>query len=611
MIILITGASHTGKTMLAQRMLEKYKYPYLSIDHLKMGLIRSGNTVLTPEDDGALTDYLWPIVREMIKTAIENRQNLIVEGCYIPFEWRRYLNEKYLQDIRFICLAMTDKYIDTHFDEIRVHGSDIESRMDDSYCTIDWIKANNRRFIEGFGHAGEQIELIDTDYEQIIDNLLVEPELLIELQDTEWSFEYTDHDRSVARAIVFDDEGFFYFVRAERDDDFGRATLIETSGGGVEEGEDLSDAIKRELKEELGAEVEVICKIGVVSDYYNLIHRHNLNNYFLCKVISFGDKNLTQDELEDFHLSTLKLTYEEAVGEYDKRRETKLGRLIANREMPVLLRAKEIISVVRRAEFKIPDSVNMLIGGKPYVFDDIGMSGSKIMIFDDCVLKIVNYRKENEDTVQMMKWLEGKIPGPKVICYEKDSAHQYLLMSKVPGKMSCDEYFLEHPQELLALLAKALKMLWSVDISDCPRNRDIDAELQEAKYRIENNLVDLDNVEPTTFGEGGFKNPQALLEWLEENRPDYEPVLSHGDFCLPNIFIEDGKISGFIDLGDTGIGDKWRDIALCYRSLQHNFDGSFGGKVYPDFNPDMLFDALGIEPNREKLRYYILLDELF
>lgn len=184
-------------------------------------------------------------------------------------------------------------------------------------------------------------------------------------------------------------------------------------------------------------------------------------------------------------------------------------------------------------------------------------------------------------------------------------------MSKVPGKMSCDEYFLEHPQELLALLAKALKMLWSVDISDCPRNRDIDAELQEAKYRIENNLVDLDNVEPTTFGEGGFKNPQALLEWLEENRPDYEPVLSHGDFCLPNIFIEDGKISGFIDLGDTGIGDKWRDIALCYRSLQHNFDGSFGGKVYPDFNPDMLFDALGIEPNREKLRYYILLDELF
>ncbi|MBQ9438169.1 MAG: NUDIX hydrolase [Lachnospiraceae bacterium] len=168
-------------------------------------------------------------------------------------------------------------------------------------------------------------------------------ELAVELQDTEWPFEYTDHDRKIARAVVFDDEGFFYFVHAERDDHFGRATLIETSGGGVENGEDLQTAIKRELKEELGVEAEVICKIGVVSDYYNLIHRHNLNNYFLCRVISFGDKNLTQDEIEDFHLSTLKMTYEEAISEYEKRRETKLGRLIANRELPVLIRAKEIM----------------------------------------------------------------------------------------------------------------------------------------------------------------------------------------------------------------------------------------------------------------------------
>lgn len=168
-------------------------------------------------------------------------------------------------------------------------------------------------------------------------------ELLIELQDTEWPFEYTDHDRRIVRAIVFDEEGYFYFVRAERDDDFGRATLIETSGGGVEIGEDMDSAIKRELKEELGAEVQVVCKIGVVSDYYNLIHRHNLNNYFLCKVVSFGDKHLTQDEIEDFHLSTLKLTYEEAVAEYEKRRETRLGRLIANRELPIFKKAREII----------------------------------------------------------------------------------------------------------------------------------------------------------------------------------------------------------------------------------------------------------------------------
>ncbi|MCR5093104.1 MAG: NUDIX hydrolase [Lachnospiraceae bacterium] len=175
-------------------------------------------------------------------------------------------------------------------------------------------------------------------------------ELQIELQDTEWPFEYTDHDRRIARAIVYDDAGYFYFVRVERDDDFGRATLIETSGGGVEEGEDLHSAIKRELKEELGADAEVICKIGVVSDHYNLIHRHNLNNYYLCRAISFGDKHLTKDEIDDFHLSTLKLTYDEAVAEYEKRRETRLGRLIANRELPVLERAREIMRVKKDGE---------------------------------------------------------------------------------------------------------------------------------------------------------------------------------------------------------------------------------------------------------------------
>ena len=167
-------------------------------------------------------------------------------------------------------------------------------------------------------------------------------ELMIELKDLEWPLEYTDHDRRIVRAIVFDDAGNFYFVRAERDDDFGKATLIETAGGGVEADEDPYSAIKRELKEELGAEVEIICKIGVVSDYYNLIHRHNLNNYYLCRAISFGDKNLTKDETDDFHLSTLKLTYNEAVAEYEKRRKTKLGRLIANRELPVLKKAREI-----------------------------------------------------------------------------------------------------------------------------------------------------------------------------------------------------------------------------------------------------------------------------
>lgn len=173
MIILITGASHTGKTLLAQRILEKYGYPYFSIDHLKMGLIRSGNTDLTPEDDDALTEYLWPIVREMVKTAIENGQNLVVEGCYIPSGWRLGFPPHYLRSIRFICLAMTDDYIDAHFADIKAHSCDIEARLDDSDCVLEWLKEDNHIFLKRFCNDKEHVALIDSDYQQMIEKLLL------------------------------------------------------------------------------------------------------------------------------------------------------------------------------------------------------------------------------------------------------------------------------------------------------------------------------------------------------------------------------------------------------------------------------------------------------
>ena len=172
MVIILTGASHIGKTVLAQRMLEKYKYPYFSIDHLKMGLIRTGMTALTPEDDDELTDYLWPIVREIIKTAVENEQNLIVEGCYIPFDWRNSFDELYLQSIRFICLAMSDEYIDSHFADIKAHASDIEKRLDDSDCTAEQLKQDNRRIIDGFKTNEEHVTLITENYDDPIKGVL-------------------------------------------------------------------------------------------------------------------------------------------------------------------------------------------------------------------------------------------------------------------------------------------------------------------------------------------------------------------------------------------------------------------------------------------------------
>lgn len=259
----------------------------------------------------------------------------------------------------------------------------------------------------------------------------------------------------------------------------------------------------------------------------------------------------------------------------------------------------------------IPETINKLIQGQPYTTDSIGLSGSQVLIFPDCVLKIEKNSESVREAVTVMGWLEDKIPVPQVLRCERDRQYQYLLMSRIKGKMACDTWFLQHPEELLTLLSDVLLRLWQVDISSCPRIRDLDMQLKDARYRVENQLVDINNTEPDTFGPGGFRDPEALLRYLEENRPDWEPVLSHGDFCLPNIFFENGHLSGLIDLAHTGVSDKWQDIALCYRSLKHNFDGSYGGKVYPDFDPDRLFEKLGLGPNWEKIRYFLLLDELF
>ena len=164
MIILIAGASHVGKTVLAQRLLEKYKYPYLSIDHLKMGLIRSGNTNLTPlSNDKELTDYLWPIVREIIKTAIENEQNLIVEGCYIPFNYKNDFEQHYLDNIKYYCLLMSEAYIRKHFDDIKGFATVIEKRLDDGFSFEDAIKDNSELLTLAKKHNVNYV-LIEDEY---------------------------------------------------------------------------------------------------------------------------------------------------------------------------------------------------------------------------------------------------------------------------------------------------------------------------------------------------------------------------------------------------------------------------------------------------------------
>lgn len=172
MIILISGASHTGKTALAQKLLEEYKYPYFSIDHLKMGLIRSGNTNLTPlSSEEELTAYLWPIVCEMIKTAVENDQNMIVEGCYIPIDWAKDFGKEYLEKIRYVCLVMSEEYIKNRFEDIKNFASVIEKRLFDD-CSLEETIKDNAQNLNKLQKCGQKYLLIDKDYKSDIESQL-------------------------------------------------------------------------------------------------------------------------------------------------------------------------------------------------------------------------------------------------------------------------------------------------------------------------------------------------------------------------------------------------------------------------------------------------------
>lgn len=259
---------------------------------------------------------------------------------------------------------------------------------------------------------------------------------------------------------------------------------------------------------------------------------------------------------------------------------------------------------------QLPEKIEKYLLNETYQLDHIGMSDSSVLLFRDKILKVQKNTKEAENEYRMMQWLNGRLPVPKVYAHDVQGDTSYLLMSKCRGEMSCVEKYMLNPVLQTEMLAKGLKNLWTVDISDCPADWSLRFKLEEARFNVEHDLVDVENTEPGTFGENGFADPEALLDWLYRNQPEEELVLSHGDFCLPNIFFDDTIIQ-YIDLGRTGIADKWCDIALCYRSLSHNYDGKYGGQSYSGLDDMLLFQKLGLTPNWEKIRYYILLDELF
>lgn len=259
----------------------------------------------------------------------------------------------------------------------------------------------------------------------------------------------------------------------------------------------------------------------------------------------------------------------------------------------------------------IPESIRRCIGERNDQTDSIGQSAAQVLLFDDMVLKVQPDGALAENELRMMAWLRGKAQVPEIIAAERADGLRFLLMSRVPGRYLCTPELLDDPHRLAELCAESLRRLWAVDRSDCPSDRtldvkfrEIEAALRAGKYRIE------DAVQPDIYqGPDGFASPAALFDWLVAHRPEEQLTLTHGDLCLPNIFADAHGLTGYIDVGMAGVADRWLDIEKCLWSLWANTTGFFGGRQRP-FDRRLLFDALGMAPDEERLRYYGLLDEL-
>jgi kanamycin kinase/aminoglycoside 3'-phosphotransferase-3 len=255
----------------------------------------------------------------------------------------------------------------------------------------------------------------------------------------------------------------------------------------------------------------------------------------------------------------------------------------------------------------LPAALRDILGNEPYTVDSVGLSGSKVLMFQDKVLKIRPDSDEARTEHTMLLWLEGKLPAPRCLFHALEEGTDYLLMTRIPGKMACDEVYMKRDKGryVVRLMADALKRLWKVDVGDCPVRHYVSKDVALARQAVAEGRADFEGGE-------GFADAEELLAWLENNQPAREDlVFSHGDYCMPNVLFEDGVLTGYIDLGNMGVADRWEDITMAYRSLCNNFSGVFGGKVYPDFDPDWLFEELDIPYDEEKFRYYNLLHELY
>lgn len=261
---------------------------------------------------------------------------------------------------------------------------------------------------------------------------------------------------------------------------------------------------------------------------------------------------------------------------------------------------------------KFPAKILNKTTGLSWYRDEIGMSGSEIFLFKKMALKIEKTSCTSENERKLLTWLDGKLPVPRIIETETEDGYSYLLMSRLQGEMACSKKSMRNAENTVKALANGLKLLWQVDISNCPCSNVVSEKLSQAKYNIENYLVEMEYFNPGTFGPEGFSDLPDLYNFLDRKRPKEDFVFSHGDFCLPNVFVKGSDVTGFLDWGSGGIADRWQDIALCLRSLRLNYVKLSGyGEADYRKRKEQLFQELAIEPDEEKIRYYLLLDELY
>jgi len=258
----------------------------------------------------------------------------------------------------------------------------------------------------------------------------------------------------------------------------------------------------------------------------------------------------------------------------------------------------------------LPENIRSNIPDGDYQLDGIGCSDAQVFIFDDRVLKIEKDCNVSVNEAVMMRWLAGRLCVPRVIETAYAEGLRYLLMTRIKGKYLCDHAILDDQEQLAELVAQGLQKLWTVDITGCPTDRSLDAVFREIESGLRSGMITMDTArQEETYGPGGFASPAQLFDWLVKHRPMEELVLSHGDFCLPNIFCDGKALTGIIDLGYAGVADKWMDIEKVVWSMWANTTGQFGGKKR-DFDRRKLFRALNMEPDEERLRYFSLLSEL-